>query len=205
MWRFALRENIAHLRLLISKLDDHSKLPQLQAQLEQAELELAELEALSAHAEAAHDWAFSELLTDILREELRRDSANFGLVQLLEASSGSLQIAAQLNFQTDFLRHFEVVRADDGSVYGKALSDADGVWVEDVETADFFAQHLPFALAAGFRAVKSLPLSRSTGHVFGVFSLHFAQPQSWSAQHRSDDLRNVRNVARSVLAIRPAL
>jgi hypothetical protein len=134
MWRFVLRENIAHLRLLIAALPDHSRATQLQDQLREAERQLAEIDELSAHAGAAHDIAFAEMLTEVLRFELEVDAANFGMVQLLEASSGVLHIAAQLNFHIQFLRHFEVVHPGDGSIYGKALADGDGVWVEDIET-----------------------------------------------------------------------
>ena len=59
--------------------------------------------------------------------------------------------------------------------------------------------------AAGFRAAKSLPLFRSSELPLGVFSLHFAQPRSWSEKARSADRDKARALARSVLAIRPAL
>src|SRR3569833_2946693 len=162
MWRFVLRENIAHLKLLISKVGDERTAGPLQAQLHDAERELAELAGLSAHADAAHDAVFAELLTDILRHEVELETANFGLMQLLEASSGSLHIAAQLIFQVRFLRHFEVVRPGDGTVYGKALSDGDGDKGEDIDTDERFASQRAVVSAAGFRAVFSLPLFRSS-------------------------------------------
>lgn len=204
MWRFVLRENIAHLRLLIAALPDHSRVAQLQDQLREAERQLAEIDELSAYAGAAHDITFAEMLTEVLRLQLEVDSANFGMIQLLEASSGVLHIAAQLNFHTQFLRHFRVVRPRDGSIYGKALADGDGVWVEDIETADDFASQRSIASAAGFRAVKSLPLLRSSGAMLGMFSLHFAWPRSWSEEHRSRDRDKARKVAQMAERRRPS-
>lgn len=205
MWRFVLRENIAHLQALIATLNDQRRIGQLRAELQDAELELAELDALSAHAHAAHDTSFSAALTLVLREQVKLGSANFGLIQLLESHSECLHIAAQVNFRTQFLRHFGEVRPGDGSVFGKALADGDGVWVEDVEKAEFFATNLKIAQETGFRAVKSLPLLRSFGQVLGMLSLHYADPQRWSPQDRSNDRAAANSVAHSVLAIRPTI
>jgi GAF domain-containing protein len=205
MWRFVLKENIAHLKLLISSLEDQSRLGLLRTELQEAEDELAELNRLSAQAHAAHDESFSALLTAILRNQVRRKASSFGLIQLLEADSSSLKIAAQVNFHTQFLRHFAEVRPGDGSVYGKALADGDGVWVEDITKADFFIPHIDISLAAAFHAVTSLPLLRPSGNTFGMLSLHYAQPQSWTEQDRLEDRRDAAAVAGSVIAIRTSI
>ena len=110
-----------------------------------------------------------------------------------------------MNFRTSFLRHFAEVRPGDGSVCGRALADGDAVWVEDVVEAPFFAPHLDVALTAGFRAVKSLPLFRPSGHIFGMLSLQYAQPQRWAEPDKLEDRRIAKGVATSIIAARPSI
>lgn len=205
MWRFVLKENIEHLKLLISVLEDRARKERLQSELAAAEQELGELDLLSAHAHAAHDKSFANVLTTILREQVKLSTANFGLIQLFEVDAACLYMAAQVNFNSDFLSHFKEVRQGDGSACGKALADGDAVWVEDVMQAAFFADHLQVALDAGFRAVKSLPLRRPSGHIVGILSLQYSQPQTWSDTQRARDRHLANDVARSVLSVRPAL
>ena len=202
MWRFVLQENIAHLKLLISKLKDPGSLKQLRAELQEAEDELAELNRLSAHADDEHNASYASLLTSVLRSEVKQRRADFGLMQLLDATRSSLRIAAQLNFNAQYLRHFADVRVGDGSVYGRVLADGEGVWVDDIAEADVSQWFVDLALSAGFIALKSLPLKRPSGHLFGVFSLHYAQPQRWADRDRVDDRHVANGLANSVLALR---
>ena len=60
------------------------------------------------------------MLEDVL-DVIELHGADFGNVRLYDEATGTLRIAAQRNFDQDFLDHFATVDAADGSCCGLAL------------------------------------------------------------------------------------
>jgi hypothetical protein len=100
--------------------------------------------------------------------------ADFGNIQLVDPADGSLRIAAQSGFDSDFLEYFAVV-ADDTSACGRARR-GQPVVIPDVHRDPAFAPHRKIAAAAGFRAVQSTPIVDRGGPLLGVISLHYRHP-----------------------------
>jgi hypothetical protein len=98
-------------------------------------------------------------------------------VQLLDPASGALQIEAQRGFEQPFLQFFASVRA--GAVAcGTALRCGEPIVVEDVAQNELFrdTRTRDVMLAAGSRAVQSIPLIGSSGRPLGVLSTHYHRP-----------------------------
>jgi GAF domain-containing protein len=120
-----------------------------------------------------------------LDRSLAVSGTTLGNIQLVDWTTGCLQIAAHRGFGCDFLKVFARVKADDGSACARALNARSAIIVEDLEKDQAFP---PFGRAAvldaGVRAVQSLPLISTSGAFVGMLSTHF------SAVHRpSDDER----------------
>ena len=119
------------------------------------------------------------VLDETLVAVMGLQSADFGNVQLNDPEQGGLVIAAQRNFQAEFLEYFALVSGDD-SACGRAAGMRARVVIEDVETDESFAPHRRIAAAAGFRAVQSTPLISHRGELLGMISTHFRKPHVFS-------------------------
>jgi len=124
---------------------------------------------------------FDEYLDAAVVTAIGMTEADKGNLQLFDPALGGLTIAAQRGFDEPFLKFFAVVR-DDVSACGAAMQSAQRIVVEDVMQSDVFAGRpsLDVLLAAGVRAVQSIPLISSSGKVVGMISTHFRRP------HRPD-------------------
>jgi C4-dicarboxylate-specific signal transduction histidine kinase len=107
-------------------------------------------------------------------------NADFGIVQLCNRATHSLETVVQQGFRQDFLDHFNGAH-DEPSACGRALQKKKRVIVEDVLTDPDFAFHRAIAASAGFRAVQSTPLFNRAGEIVGIISTHFKHP------HRPSD------------------
>jgi GAF domain-containing protein len=120
---------------------------------------------------------FEDCLAEITKTAIAILEADKGNLQLFDAASGSLTIAAQQGFQEDFLKFFASVRDNDAAC-GAAMGTAKQIIVDDVLTSEIFvgqpAQKM--LLDAGVRAVVSTPLMSSKLRPLGVLSTHFTQP-----------------------------
>jgi hypothetical protein len=96
----------------------------------------------------------------------------FGNLQVRDAVTGSLRIAAQCRFTPDFLEYFAIVD-DDTSACGRAAAEGSQTVIADVGADPGFAAHREIAAAAGFRAVQSTALVDPAGCLVGVLSTHF--------------------------------
>jgi len=103
--------------------------------------------------------------------------ADRGNIQILDPATGSLRIAAQCGFGTEFLDYFALVD-DDRSACGRAAKEHAQTVIADVDTDASFASHRDIAAASGFRAVQSTPLVDRTGRLLGVVSTHYPRPYS---------------------------
>ena len=117
------------------------------------------------------------LLDHYLRVALSLTGADMANIQLRDASSGALHIAASIGFSAPFLDHFAVV--DQGAACARAAQRGSRVIVADVvESAHFSRASLEVMLDARARSVQSTPLLDDEGEVIGMFSTHHHHPRS---------------------------
>ena len=142
------------------------------------------------------------LLDEVLRSTLELQDADFGSIQLYDAETRSLHLAAERGPCREFREHFRTVTVDEGSACARALQEGTRLVIEDTTLDPEFAPHRPIAAAAGFRAMQSTPLiERGSGHAVGMLSTYFHDPHQFRASDlRSTDLYAV--VAGDVIALR---
>jgi PAS domain S-box-containing protein len=181
---------------LVKPFTAQELLARVAARLELARLQreaAAREQALSATSEEAegmkrlHDLSsrlltingLQPLLEEVLDATISLHGADFGVVQQVDAGSGTLVIVAQRHLPQGFLSHFARVH-DEGAVSGRAMRRLERVIVEDVLADPLFAPDREIAQVAGFRAVQSTPLVSRRGELLGVISTHFRQPHRFS-------------------------
>ena len=123
---------------------------------------------------------FHRVLDEILGQAMKMNRSKFANMQIVNRERNTLEIVNQRGFKREFLEHFSVVSADDGSACGSAMGSKNTVFISDAKTEESFAPHLQVALNAGFRAVQSTPLISSRGSVIRVISTHFNLPHTFS-------------------------
>jgi GAF domain-containing protein len=126
------------------------------------------------HARRPSREALLSALLDAVIEATRADRGN---VQLVNPTTGALEIAAQREFGPDFLAFFREVR-DVGSACGAAMRSRRCAVVEDVRTHSTFAGSpaREVVLDAGVLAVQSTPIIGPSGQLVGMVSTHFRAP-----------------------------
>ncbi|HYV20395.1 MAG TPA: ATP-binding protein [Verrucomicrobiae bacterium] len=140
-----------------------------------AELEaMRHLHALSTRLLSAK--SLEAALDDVLEGAIAISGADCGNVQILDAATGHLRIAAQRGLRPEFLDHFADVAVGEGSACARALAQGERLHVEDVGGDPEFEPHRAVMLAAGIRAVQSTPLKAADGSILGMLSTHFRQP-----------------------------
>ncbi|WP_267641003.1 ATP-binding protein [Haloarchaeobius amylolyticus] len=117
-----------------------------------------------------------EMLEEILDATIALQNADYGNVQLYDATHQTLTIAAQRGFPQEFLDHFAVVQTSDTSICGRALRGGERVVVEDVMADEAFRPHREVAASVPYRAVQSTPIVDSSGTLLGMLSTHFRNP-----------------------------
>ncbi|MDI3562576.1 GAF domain-containing protein [Bradyrhizobium sp. Arg816] len=105
--------------------------------------------------------------------------ADMGTLQRFDERADCLTIVASRGFSTEALTFFGVVRRDTNTTCAVALMRRMRVFVEDVSTSYLFigTRELDMLRAGGIAAVQSTPLISSNGHLWGVFTTHFREPQ----------------------------
>jgi hypothetical protein len=98
--------------------------------------------------------------------------ADRGNIQVRQPGTGSLIIAAQSGFDTEFLDYFAVTK-DDASACGRAAIRRSQIVIADLTIDPGFAPHREIAWASGFRGVCSTPLLDGRSNVMGVLSTHY--------------------------------
>jgi two-component sensor histidine kinase len=119
----------------------------------------------------------------ILEGAIACTRADKGNIQVINVTSGMLEIVAHSGFQQPFLEFFASVTVDDPSACAVAVKSRGRIVVDDITKSNLFAGEasLPVLLGSGVRAVQSTPILDSNGAPLGVISTHFVQP------HRSSD------------------
>lgn len=122
-----------------------------------------------------------QILGEIVEAAVDLAGADFGNIQLLDPTTGTLRIAAHRGLPDWWLEYWRTVRQGQGSC-GVALEKGERVVVEDVECSPIFAgtPALEIQLRAGIRAVQSTPIVTRAGTALGMFSTFYRQP------HRPD-------------------
>jgi len=127
-------------------------------------------------AHQGHD--FEGCLKGIVEAAVAFTRADRGTLQLFDAQSGELRIAAHHGFTESFLKFFGRISNRDATACSAALRSDRRVIVEDVTQSEVFAGYpsLQYILDADVRAVQSTPLVSNSGEVFGMISTHFSLP-----------------------------
>jgi signal transduction protein with GAF and PtsI domain len=116
------------------------------------------------------------MLEAVLDAAIAITHADFGTIQLLDAKSSQLQIAAQRGFPDWWIAYWQHVDKGHGTC-GTALGLGRRAIVEDVERSPIFsAADLDVQRRAGVRAVQSTPLISRSGNPLGVLSTYFKTP-----------------------------
>jgi hypothetical protein len=121
------------------------------------------------------------LLQRALEGAISLAGGDFGNVQLCNPATGTLSIAAESGFSSEFLQYFAVVD-DASSACGRAAIERSQTIIADVREDARFAPHREIAASSGFRAVQSTPLVDPTGRMCGVISTHFRRVHRPSAR-----------------------
>lgn len=117
------------------------------------------------------------LLVEVLTRARQIADAAFGLIQLLDARSGSLVIAVQHGFDEAFLGTFRLVSPQDPCACGRALRFGRRVYIADIYQDPYFTPYRSVADEAGFRAVQSTPIVDEDRGLVGILSTHFRSPR----------------------------
>ncbi len=122
------------------------------------------------------------LLAEVLDAAIAVSEADFGNLQLLDAKTADLVIAAQRGFPGWWVEFWNAGARGKGAC-GSALEHGQRVIVEDVEASALIRDDglLGVKRDADVRAVQSTPLVTRAGKAIGVLSTHFRHP------HRPDD------------------
>ena len=129
------------------------------------------------HKDSLTSSATATLITEFLRSAIDITAADCGNVQLFDSSSGTLRIAAQVGFEDEFLRFFDVVHGNQ-TACGSALTTHSRLVVKDVSSHPLFRDTAAgnVVLRAGVMAVQSTPLIGAGGRIIGVLSTHYRLP-----------------------------
>ena len=117
-------------------------------------------------------------LQKILETAIEVAHADKGNLQILDQQAGTLQIAVESGFDKPFLKYFRTVKSDEPSACSVAMREAKYTIVEDITRSEIFAGQpsLDALIAAGVRAVHSVPLTSTAGNLVGILSVHYSQP-----------------------------
>lgn len=116
-------------------------------------------------------------LADIVDAAIEISGADFGDIQLLDARTGDLRIAAQRGFSPAWLAFWNSVAKGQGAC-GSALERGARILVEDIEQSPIFVgtPGLEVQRREGVRAIQSTPVVSRAGKPLGLFSTHYRTP-----------------------------
>src|SRR5581483_9739001 len=141
------------------------------------------------------DEDFDRVASAAVTTAMRISGAVKGNLQLFDADSGALKIAAHQGFDAGFLQFFEYVR-NDGSACAAAMRSGQRIIIDDVAKSEIFAGQpsRQVMLDAQALAVISTPLMSSKNTLLGMISVHFNKPH----QPRDAELHRLDLLARQV-------
>jgi hypothetical protein len=135
-------------------------------------------------------------LCQVLALTIRKATADFGGLWILNQDNGTLQMVAQQGFGPRFLELFVVVHQGFAAC-GTTVRREERVLVNDVATDPLFAEKslLEIMRREGVRSVQSVPLVTSAGHLVGVIAVHYRACGMPSHSTCQLEPRHVRDVA----------
>ena len=117
---------------------------------------------------------------------------------------GHLVIVAARGLGLAFLKTFERVSTDTGTVCGRAARSGKPAFVSAVSADVGFRPYVDFASSAPFRSVLSLPLISSTGEFVGMVSAHSAHAFAPTALELRSGEIYARHLADALVSFAPA-
>ncbi|MGQ0699300.1 MAG: PAS domain S-box protein [Panacagrimonas sp.] len=117
-------------------------------------------------------------LAEIVDASIDLLAADIGSVQLYDASTQMLSMAAQRGFDDEFVERVATISASGQTVCSRALKSAAPVVVKDLEADARYEALRELARRAGYRAVMCIPLTGAGGEPFGVLSAYFRLPHA---------------------------
>jgi GAF domain-containing protein len=117
----------------------------------------------------------------LLLEAIKAENAIKGTLQRYRKDKDDLVIIASEGFSDEFLGHFKNVKPFDSSCCGRAFGSGTPILIGDVEQDLGFRANLAVAKAAGFRAVKSIPIITGSGEKVGILSVHYKEVK-WTTE-----------------------
>ena len=128
-------------------------------------------------------------ILDLLERTMRKDEADKATLQVFDEQSELLHLIAYKGFYPEFLEHFRTVKAFSGSACGRVIGIGNPVIISDVFLDAALEPHLEIIKAAGYRAVKALPIFSATCKKLGVLSTHFRNIKwSWDLQSIEEEI-----------------
>jgi PAS domain S-box-containing protein len=156
---------------LLARVTTHLK---LSGQRQETVAMLRQLQDVSTRLIGESD--LTTLLGEFLDAAIGITHADMGNVQLLDAATGELRMAAQRGFDRPFPEFFKVVHAGIAAC-GFAMEARQRVVIGDVaSSAAFDSTSREVMLKAGARAIQSTPLVTRSGKLVGVLSTHYHAP-----------------------------
>lgn len=121
--------------------------------------------------------ATATLLAEFLNSAIEVTAADCGNIQLFDSSTGTLRIAAQVGFEDEFLRFFDVVHGNQAAC-GSALATRSRVIIRDVSSHPLFRNTSSgeVVIRAGVMAVQSTPIVGASIRIIGMLSTHYRLP-----------------------------
>jgi len=117
-----------------------------------------------------------EMLEEVLDAAIALQHADFGNIQLLDATTGILRMVTHRGFSSAFLKHYAGIGADSETACARALRTGERVIIDNVEEDNAYLRHRETAAKEGYRAVQSTPIRGRGGIIKGMLSTHFRQP-----------------------------
>lgn len=119
-----------------------------------------------------HQEEMRKIFSEIIDTAMYIMQADRGIIQLLDEHSNIFRIIAHRGFDQPFLNFFNSVH-ESHSACAMVLERRQPVIIKDITQSPFIdSQSLEVMLAAGIRAVQSIPLFSCTGHLLGLLSTY---------------------------------
>lgn len=133
----------------------------------------------------------TDVVRALLRQVLEISHASMGNVQLVDATSGGLELTVHHGLPDEFVDFFQYVE-EHGTSCALAARQTTRVSVTDVATASILDEDSrDHILAAGSRSCHSTPLLDASGRSVGVVSSHHDRPASTLTDAQATELDRV--------------
>ena len=116
---------------------------------------------------------------ELLAASIQQTGSDFGNLQLFDAETNTLRIAAQQGFGPEFLLYFREVSGST-SACGAAMEQRSRIVSRNVALDPVFHNgSKDMLLRSGVRSVQSTPLITPSGIFIGMLSTHFDKPRAF--------------------------